>query len=149
MELKQQRQHLIATKTASIESFKKRKLETSSLFKLAQLSINNNKLSIDDKSNTKNKSKIWFQNESANETNSDSEKEDKLDKKDWEEKQSGIQQNISYKVFQVEIKQNKEEEQNLCEEVRKSSKRTQMIHNKSVLDLEKEAFKTYNIEVFW
>ena len=88
MRLKRQRQHLKAAKTASIESFKKRKLEASSLPRSAQLQIDDDKLSTSD---TEGESGIWFWNESANETDSDSEEEGELDEKDWEEEQSSTQ----------------------------------------------------------
>lgn len=71
----------------SIEFFKKRKLKASSFFRLVQLQIDNNKLSTDDTSNTEDKSEIWIQNESANETDLNFKEEGKLDKKDWEKKQ--------------------------------------------------------------
>lgn len=47
MQLKRQCQYLKAAQTVPIESFKKRKLEVSSLSKLAQLQIDVNKLSTD------------------------------------------------------------------------------------------------------
>lgn len=74
---------------------------------------------------------IWFQNKSANKIDSDSEEEGKLDEKDWEEKQSKIQQDVSCKFFKVEIKYNKKGEQNLYEGQRKDLKRIQIGHNKS------------------
>lgn len=149
MWLKRQRQYLKAARTASIESFKKKKLEASSLPRLAQLQIDDDELSTDDISNTEGKAKIWFWNESTNETDLNSEEENKLDKKDWEEEQSSTQQDISHKASKIEIKWNKKEEQNLCGGYGKGLKRTQMRHNKSVRDLEKEASKRYNIEALW
>lgn len=71
----------------------------------------------------------------------DFEEEDKLDKKDWEEEQSNMQQDISYKASKVEIKWNKEGEQNLHKRYKKSLKRTQMRHTKSDQDLEKKLLK--------
>lgn len=85
MQLKQQRQHLKVTRTAFIESFKKRKLKASLLSKLAQPQIDNDKLRIDNTSNMDREFAIWFWNESENEIDLDSEKESKLDEKDWEE----------------------------------------------------------------
>ena len=149
MRLKRQRQHLKAARTASIESFKNRKLEASSLPKSAQPQIDDDKLSTDDTSDTEGESGIWFWNESANEIDSDSEEEGELDEKDWEEEQSSTQQDVSCISSKVEIKWNKEGEQNLRGGYGKGSKRTQMRHNKSVRDLEKEASKTYNIEALW
>ena len=60
----------------------------SSLSKLVQLQIDKDKFSKNDTSNKKGKSGIKFWNESANETDLDSEKEGKLDKRNWERKQS-------------------------------------------------------------
>lgn len=132
MRLKRQRQNLKAARTASIEFFKKRKLEASSLPRSAQLQIDDDELSTDDTSDTEGESEIWFWNESANETDSDSEEESELDEKDWEEEQSITQQKISHKACKVEIKLNKEEEQNFCGGYGKGLKRTQMRYNKSV-----------------
>lgn len=56
------------------------------------------------------KSEIWFWNKSANEIDLDFKEENKLDKKDWKKKQSSMQQDISHKVFKVEIKWNKKKE---------------------------------------
>ena len=149
MRLKRQRQHLKASGTASIESFKKRKLEASSLHESAQPQIDDDKLSTDDTSDTEGESAIWFWNESANEIDSDSEEEGELDEKDWEEEQSSTQQDVSCISSKVEIKWNKEGERNLRGGYGKGSKSTQMRHNESARDLEKEASKTYNIEALW
>ena len=49
----------------------------------------------------------------------------------------------------MEIKWNKVGKRNLRGEYGKGSKSTQMRHNKSARDLEKEASKIYNIEALW
>lgn len=72
-----------------------------------------------------------------------------IDEGDWEEEQSRTEQAVSPKVSKVEIRWNKEGEQNLHGGYGKGSKRTQMRHNKSARDLEKEASKTYNIQALW
>ena len=82
MQLKQKCQHFKAAKTVCIEFFKKRKFEASLISRLAQLQIDDNKLSTNDTSNIEGKSEILFWNKSANETDLDSEKERKLCKKD-------------------------------------------------------------------
>ena len=79
MPIKRRLQHLKAARAASVESFKKRRLEASSLPNSARLQIDNDKLSTGDTSDTDGESGIWFWNESANETNSDSEDEDEGD----------------------------------------------------------------------
>lgn len=104
MRLKRQRQYLKAARTASIESFKNRKLDASSLPKLAQLQTDEDKFSKDDTSDKEGESGIWFWNESANETDSDSEEEGKLDERNWERKQSSAQQEVSLKASKVEIR---------------------------------------------
>ena len=89
----------------------------------------------------------WFWNESAD---SDEEEEDvgDVDGKNLEG-QSKTEQAISHKASQVELKWKKEGENNLRGGYGKGSKRTQMRHNKSARDLEKEALKTYNIQALW
>ena len=72
-----------------------------------------------------------------------------MDGKDSEGEQSKTEQAVSHKASQVELKLKKEGEHNLRDGYRKGSKRTQMKHNKSARDLEKEASKTYNIQVLW
>ena len=60
-----------------------------------------------------------------------------------------MKQDVKLKASKVEIRWNKKGEQNLRGGYGKGSKRTQIRHNKSVQDLEKEAPKKYNIEVQW
>lgn len=77
MTSKRQHQQQNAVKIHSNKIFKKKRLEAS-----AQSKINNNKLSTTDINNIKGK-KIWFQNENANETNSNTEKKrDNVDLED-------------------------------------------------------------------
>ena len=140
MPIKRRLQHLKAARAASVESFKKRRLEASSLPNSARLQIDNDKLSTGDTSDTDGESGIWFWNESANETNSDSEDE---------EEQSRTEQAVSPKPSKTEIRWNKEGEQSLRGGYGKGSKRTQMRHNKSARDLEKEASKIYDIQALW
>lgn len=83
-----------------------KKFEASSLPNSAQLQIDDDQLSTHDTSDTEGVSGIWFWNESANELDSDSEEEGKLDEKDWEG-QSSTQQVVSLQALKVEIKWNK------------------------------------------
>lgn len=112
MPIKRRLQHLKAARAASVESFKKRRLEASSLPNSARLQIDNDKLSTGDTSDTDGESGIWFWNENANETNSDFEDKD-VDEDDWEEEQSRTEQAVSPKPSKTEIRWNKEGGQNL------------------------------------
>lgn len=87
MLFKRKRKQQNVAKTASIEFFKKRRLKASSPFTSVQLDIDNNKLSTTDINNEEAESVTYFWNESANETNSDSEEEgyDDVDVDDVEE----------------------------------------------------------------
>lgn len=86
MKSKRQRQQRNAARAASNEVFKKRRLAARSL-PTTQSKIDDDKLSTIDTSDTEGE-ETWFWNESANETNSDTEEEgddvDGLDM-DWEE----------------------------------------------------------------
>lgn len=64
---------LKSIKTLAIEAYKKRKFKASLIINL-QPKIKNNKLSTTDIRNTKDKSKTWFWNNSAKESNLDIEK---------------------------------------------------------------------------
>lgn len=109
MPLKQRLQHLKSTRTASVEFFKKRKIEASSLLNLAVLQINKNKLSTGDSSDMESEFGTWFWNKNANKIDMDSEKRkvSDIDKKDLEKEQSRIEQAVNPKVFKVEIQWNK------------------------------------------
>ena len=156
MPSKRQRKQLSAARAASVELFKKRRLEASSVHNLLhQPSVHNDKPNTIDTSlagdtSDEEETATWFWNESANETDSDEEEEDvrDVDGKNLEG-QSKTEQAISHKASQVELKWKKEGENNLRGGYGKGSKRTQMRQNKSARDLEKEALKTYNIQALW
>ena len=93
MPIKRRLQHLKAARAASVESFKKRRLEASSLPNSARLQIDNDKLSTGDTSDTDGESGIWFWNESANETNSDSKKKMRVMLMEMIGKKSSLGQN--------------------------------------------------------
>ena len=157
MPSKRQREQRNAARAASVEFFKKRRLEASSVHNLLQPSVHNDKPNTIDTSpadtSDDEETPTWFWNESANETDSDSEEEEEdigdVDGKDSEGEQSKTEQAVSHKASQVELKWKKEGEYNLRGRYGKGSKGTQMRHNKSARDLEKEASKTYNIQVLW
>lgn len=76
--------------TLAVKVYKKRKFEASLIINL-QPEIEDDKLNMADKSNTKVKSEIWFQNNSVNESNLDIEKGEDRDKNklDLEVEKSG------------------------------------------------------------
>ena len=143
MPSKHQREQLSAARAASVEFFKKRRQEASSVHNLLQQppSVHNDKPNTIDTSpadtSDEEETTTWFWNESANETDSDEEEEDvgDVDGKNLEG-QSKTEQAISHKASQVELKWKKEGENNLRGGYGKGSKRTQMRHNKSARDLE-------------
>ena len=131
MPSKRQRAQRNAARVASVEVFKKRRLEASPLLNSEQLNTDDDKLStIDTSDDESDFAETWFWNESANETDSDSEEEgcNNVDEKDLGEEQSRMEQAVSPKV---ELKWNRKEEQTLRGGYGKSSRSTQMLHNKS------------------
>ncbi len=74
MTSKRQRAQRNAARVASNEVFKKRRLEARSL-PTVQSKIDDDKLSTIDTSDTEGEEETWFWNESANETNSDTEED--------------------------------------------------------------------------
>lgn len=94
MPTKRQREQRNAARAASIEFFKKRRLEASTLPNSAQLNTDNDKLGTTDTSDEEAKSRTWFWNGSANETDSDSDEEGSgdVDEEDLEEEQSRTEQ---------------------------------------------------------
>lgn len=73
---KRQREQRNAARAASVEVFKKRRLETNTRINSVQPSIDDDKLNIADESEEEANTGTWFWNESTNKTNSDSEEED-------------------------------------------------------------------------
>lgn len=97
MPSKGQRKQQNAARTASVEFFKKRRLEASFFLTSVQHGTDNNKLSTIDTSNEKVKSGTWFWNKSANKTDSDFEEDGygDVDENDLEEEQFKIKQAIT------------------------------------------------------
>lgn len=123
-------------------------------FNSVQLRIDDCKLStidttntnnMDNTNNTDNESETWFWNESANETDSDTEEEEGNNnhENDLEEDESKIEEAASSEIHKFEIKWNREGEEKLCGVYRKKLRRTQMRKQKSAWELEKKAFQTY------
>ena len=92
---------------------------------------------------------IWFWNQSANETESDSKEEDggKVDEKYLEQGQSRTEQAVSIKLQRLKYDGIKRENRTFVGGYGNGSKRTQMRNNKSAQELVKEASMTYNIQV--
>ena len=151
MPSKRQRAKQTDARAASVECFKKTRLEASSLLNSEQLNTDDDKLStIDTSDNESDSAGTWFWNESANETDSDSEEEgDDDDDEDLEEEQPKMEQAISPKNSKIKLRWNRKGEQNLGGGYGKGSRSTQMLHNKSARELRKEASLTYNIQALW
>ena len=152
MPSKRQREQRNAAGAASLEIFKKRRLEPSSLLNSVQLNIDEDKLSTTDTSDNESESAgTWFWNESANETDSDSEEEDggDVDEEDLEEEQPKMERAVGPKISKVELKWNRKGEHSLRGGYGKGSRSTQMLYNKSARELREEASKTYNIQALW
>ena len=126
MPSKRQREQRNAARAASVEVFKKRRLEASSPLNSVQLDTDNDKLSTTDTSDEEVESGTWFWNESANETDSDSEEEGSgdVDKDDSEDEQSKMKQAVS--LSKIELRWNKRGEENLHGGYGKGSRSTQM-----------------------
>ncbi len=94
MPSKRQRAQRNAARAASIQTFKKRRLEASSPLNSEQLNTDDDKLStIDTTDDDGDSAGTWYWNESANETDSDSEEEscNNVDEEDLEEEQSKME----------------------------------------------------------
>ena len=134
MPSKRQRAQRNASRVASVEVFKKRRLEASPLLNSEQLNTDDDKLStIDTSDDESDSAETWFWNESANETDSDSEEEscNNVDEKHLEEEQPRMEQAVSPKI-EVEIES--ERRTNSSRGYGKGSRSTQMLHNKSARD---------------
>lgn len=123
MSTKHQSEQQYAAKAISIKIFKKKRLK-----------IVNNKLSNACISEDEIKSKTWFQNEGANETDLDFKKGSysDVDHKNLVE-QSRTKQAVCPKFYKIEVKWNKGE-QNLYSRYRKSSQ-----------ELQKQGSKTFTL----
>ena len=92
--IKRQLAHLKNARLASVEHFKKQKLERSQSTNIEQLRIDDDKLRIEDDqlrasdtsdtSYTEDREDVWFWNESANETDSDSDCSKESDEEEWD-----------------------------------------------------------------
>ena len=149
--IKQQLAHLKNAGFVSVEHFKKQKLECSQFTNTEQLRIEDNQLCTSNTSNTKDRKGIWFWNENANKTNSSMECGEKSNKEklDCGPEGSKTEKKAVLKTRLGEIKWNKEREKKLREEYSKISQVKIKKNIKVTKELEKEAFKIYNIMAFW
>lgn len=125
------------------------------LLNLAQLRKDDHKFSIANTINTdntnnrdytNNKFETWFWNKNTNEIDSNTEEErNSKHDHDLEKDESKIEKAASSEIQKVEIKMKRKKEEKLCGGYRKGSRRTQIRKQKSVWELEKKAFKSYNI----
>lgn len=140
---------LKSVKAAIILSSNKKKVEANLVLNLAQLKINDNKLSITNTSDIKDEFGIWFWNKSANKNDSDTkEKGDKEEEKGENNKSnSKIKKPSTEKAVspEIKIKQNKKREDKLCGVCKNRLISTLRKIQKAALELEKQASKTYNI----
>lgn len=148
---KRWREQLKSARAISLKVCKKRRLEASLLPNSAQLDRKlSNTIDTTDTTDTEDESGTWFWNESANETDSDTEEEGNGNhENDLEGNESRTEEAVSSEVPKVEIKWNREEEDKLRGGYGKGSKRTRMRQQKSARELEKEASKTYDIRALW
>ena len=75
MPSKRQRDQWKNARAASLQTFKKRRQDSSSLPNLVQPQLDDDKANTSDTSDTEGESETWFWHESANESDSDSEEE--------------------------------------------------------------------------
>ena len=146
---KRRRDHLKAAREASVASFKKRRSEAGSLLTLNQCEIDDKKLSTSDTSDTEDDPRTWFWNESANESDSDSEEGGDVDDGDLEEEHSKTEREASPEVLKQELKWNKEGEYSLRGGYESGSRSSTKRQWKSARELEKEGSKSYDIRALW
>lgn len=150
MVLKRCCDQLKAAWEAFVLLFNKKRSETSSFPILDQCKIDDNKFSTTVTSNKEDDSQIWFQNESINEIDLDSEeKSNNENDNNLEEKHLKTEKKASLKVLKQELKQNKEGENSLCKGYGIRLRSFRKRKRKSVWELENEGLKSYNNRVLW
>ena len=124
MTSKRQRAQRNAARAASNEVFKKRRLEARSVPTIrSQSKIDDDKLSTIDTTDTEEEEETWFWNESANETNSDTEEDgDDVDGLDLDLEESRTERAVSPGACKTQIKWKKEGEDKLRGTYGKGSK---------------------------
>ena len=151
MPLKRQLEHLKKVRLASVEHFKKQKLS-----KIPPPSNTKQPCTDDTQSNTGDMDNTedeatWFWNESANETESDSESGRKSDVEEPSLDQAlpRTKEAVSIQSYPKKISWNQGGKDKLRGNYRKESVFTLRRRKKSAQELEKKASKTYNIAALW
>ena len=148
--IKRQLAHLKKARLASVEHFKKQKLERSQSTNTEQLRIDDDQLRTSDTSDTEDREGFWFWNESANETDSDSECSGESDEGELDcGPESRTEKEAVLETRPGEIQWNREGEKKLREGYGKGSRATTERRKKVAKELEKEASKMYNIMALW
>lgn len=116
--IKQQLAHLKNARFALVEHFKKQKLVWSQSINNEQLHIEDNQFRTSNTSNKEDRKSVWFQNESANKTDFDSECSRKSDEGelDCKRNESRIEKEAVLEIQLEEIQQNRKKEKKLQKE---------------------------------
>ena len=144
-------QHLKVARAASVQSFKKRKIEACSIPDPAKLEINDelNTTDIIDTSDTESQSGVWYWNKSANKSDLDSEVGEEEEKEeDVEEPDREIKQPRK-KISKMVLEWNQKGEDKLCGGYRKRSKSITTRKNESAWESEKQALESYSLGALW
>lgn len=151
MPSKRQREHWKKARAASVQSFKKRRLEASSLPNSAQLLIEDDKLSKSDTVDTEAEFGALFGNEGLNEGNHASEEWGHPDAEEpnSEGGQSRTEGAVKLENRPKEIKWNREGGTKLRGGYGKGSRSTLKRQKKSSRELELEASKIYKLGALW
>ena len=157
--IKRQLAHLKKAKLASVEHFKKQKLEHQT-HDTERFRINDNQVrtsdtydtddtnDTDDTKEVEEEGKTWFWHESANESESDTEDEDG-GYSDPEGEESRTEKETPLLKQPKEIHWDKKREDNLQGFYGKGSLATLKKKKNAAKELKKEALKSYNIGTFW
>ena len=146
MPTKRRLNQLKSARALAVEACKRRKFEAS-LVVNSQPEIEDDKLSTADTSDTEVESGTWFWNDSANESDLDTEEGE-----DGDENESNLEMEESRAVspkVRKEIKWNKEGENKLCGVYGIGSRATSKRRRKSARELDEQAKQTYDIRALW
>ena len=153
MPSKRQRNQWENARAASLQTFKKRRQDSSSLPNLVQPLLDDNEADTSDTNDTEGESETWFWHESANESHSDSEEEGYSDVDVEESNLEGEQPSheglARLESEPREIRWNKEGGTKLRGGYGKGSRATLTRKKKSARELKMEASKTYKLGDLW
>lgn len=136
------------SRTASLQTFKKRRQDSSSVPNLVQPNLEDNKANTSDTSDTSDtegESGTWFWHESADESESDSDEEEP----NSEGGQPSYEGSAKLESQRKEIRWNREGETRLRGGYGKGSRATPTRQKKSAQALTLEASKTYKLGALW